>query len=81
MLVQTILLWELIKDNWYKFIVVNRRKTLTNCLRGPLGLIDVVIKIFGSLSLAFAYSSSIVDFGTKLKKSRRQCHSQNQNIM
>lgn len=39
--------------------------TLTNCVRGALGFLDVVSKILGSFSVAFAYSSSICDLGTK----------------
>ena len=39
--------------------------TFTNCVSGALGLQDVVIKILGSLSYAFAYSSSICVLGTE----------------
>ena len=40
--------------------------TFTNCVSGALGSRDVVIRILGSLSDAFAYSSSICVLGTKI---------------
>lgn len=52
-------------------IIVTR--TFTNCVNGALGLRDVVINILGSFSLALAYSSSMVDLGTKLRNKGKSC--------
>lgn len=54
--------------------------TFTNCVKGALGLRDVVRKILGFLSAAFAYSSSMVDLGTRLSNKEKSNITSNTKI-